>query len=375
MFGLASAETDGWGSPVVWTFLAAGVVLLGVFVLIQRRVGAPLLPLRVILDRTRGGAYLTVLVLASGMFGVSLFLTFYLQRDLGFSPVLTGVAFLPMVASIVTASTTVPNALLPRLGPKPLVIAGLVLGTVAMLWFSQLTVESTYAAGVLPGLVLMGLGMGTAMSTGINTATLGVQPADAGVASATVNTMQQVGGSVGTALLSSIAGTATAAAMTATPGDPAAATVSGYAAAFTAAAILFAVGAVVCGLLVRGGRPRNAASTETTGSAPTGGADDPAGPAGTGPAGTGLAGTVRDADGGGVAGATLTLVDPAGRESGRAVSDAAGAFDLRAAGPGDHLLVTGAPGLAPSAQRIVLADGRTTRGDVVLAPAELPART
>ncbi|GAA4927860.1 EmrB/QacA subfamily drug resistance transporter [Actinomycetospora succinea] len=365
VFGLASAETDGWSSPVVWAFLAAGVVLLGVFVLIQRRVSAPLLPLRVILDRTRGGAYLTVLVLASGMFGVSLFLTFYLQRNLGFSPVLTGVAFLPMVASIVTASTTVPNALLPRLGPKPLVITGLVLGTSAMLWFSQLTVDSTYVVGVLPGLVLMGLGMGTAMSTGINTATLGVQPADAGVASATVNTMQQVGGSVGTALLSSIAGTATAAALTTAPGDPGAATVSGYSAAFTAAAILFAVGAVVCGLLVRGGRPQSATTTETTATTEATASTDS----------TGLVGAVRDAGGGAVAGATLTLVDPAGRESGRAVSDAEGDFDLRAAGPGDHLLVTGAPGLAPSAQRIVLADGRTTRGDVVLDLVEEPART
>jgi EmrB/QacA subfamily drug resistance transporter len=360
VFGFASAETDGWSSPMVWGFLAGGVALLGIFVLIQRRVAAPLLPLRVILDRTRGGAYLTVLVLASGMFGVSLFLTFYLQRNLGFTPVLTGVAFLPMVASIVTASTTVPNALLPRVGPKPLVITGLVLGTAAMLWFAQLDAQSTYAAGVLPGLILMGLGMGTAMSTGINTATLGVQPADAGVASATVNTMQQVGGSVGTALLSSIAGTATAAALAETPGsDPAVATISGYSAAFTTAAILFAAGAVVCGLLVRGGRPQNAAA-ETTETVTVDG--------------TGLAGAVRDAGGEAVPGATLTLVDPAGRESGRAVSDADGDFDLRASTPGDHLLVTGAPGLAPSAQRIVLIDGRTTRGDVVLDRTAVPAR-
>nr|WP_279536761.1 carboxypeptidase-like regulatory domain-containing protein [Actinomycetospora succinea] len=117
--------------------------------------------------------------------------------------------------------------------------------------------------------------------------------------------------------------------------------------------------------MVRGGRPQSATTTETTATTEATASTDS----------TGLVGAVRDAGGGAVAGATLTLVDPAGRESGRAVSDAEGDFDLRAAGPGDHLLVTGAPGLAPSAQRIVLADGRTTRGDVVLDLVEEPART
>ncbi|MEJ2866215.1 MFS transporter [Actinomycetospora sp. OC33-EN08] len=263
VFGFATAETDGWGSWVVYAFLTAGVVLLGVFVAVQRVRAAPLLPLRVLLDRFRGGSYLTVLVLTTGMFGLSLFLAYVLQAQLGLSPVLTGVAFLPMVASIMTASTTVPAIVLPRLGPKPLIFAGLLLASGALFWFSHLSPESTYVGSVLGPLILMGLGMGTAMSTSINTATLGVERQDAGVASATVNTMQQVGGSVGTALLSSIAGTATASAL-GLGLSPQAAALAGYDRAFLVAAGIFVVAAVVCAAIVPVGRPHATVASEGT---------------------------------------------------------------------------------------------------------------
>ena len=244
-------DARGWSTR----FLAGGVVLLGAFVRVQRRVAAPLLPLRVLLDRNRGGSFLTILVLTTGMFAVTLFLAYVLQQDLGFSPVMTGVAMLPMVAAIMSVSTTMPALLLPRVGPKPLIITGLLLGPGALFWFSFLSPGSSYAAHVLGPLILMGLGMGTAMSTSINTATLGVAPQDAGVASASVNTMQQVGGSVGTALLSSIAGTATAAALAVAGTSPRAATLAGYDRAFVVASVIFLVGAVVCGSLVPAGRP------------------------------------------------------------------------------------------------------------------------
>jgi len=275
VFGFAAAETDGWSSPFVLGSLAAGVVLLVGFVLLQQRVRAPLLPLRVVLDRTRGGAYLAILVLASGMFAVSLFLTYYMQRNLGFSPVITGVAFLPMVASIVTASTTVPTLLLPRVGPKPLIFGGLLAGGIALFALSRIDTTSTYLGGVVGPLVLMGLGLGTAMSTSINTATLGVRAGDAGVASATVNTMQQVGGSVGTALLSSVAGTAAASFLTdnaTSPSPAAAAAVHSYSSAFLAASALFVVGAVVAGAIVPAGRPRTTRddSTDSDGAAGAG---------------------------------------------------------------------------------------------------------
>ena len=212
-----------------------------------------------------------------------------------------------------------PAILLPRTGPKPLVVVGMLLGAGGLFWFSFLTPESGYAAHVLGPLLMIGLGMGTAMSTSINTATYGVEPGDAGVASASVNTMQQVGGSVGTALLSSIAGTAAAGFV----GPPLAAALYGYTTAFAVAAGIFVVGAVVVGFLMPAGRT-TARSAVTTRTATTEAAEP------TETVGTGLVGAVRDGDGRAVAGATLTLVDTAGREAGRAVTDDAGGYTLRA---------------------------------------------
>ncbi len=370
VYGFATAETDGWGSAPVLGFLVGGVALLVTFVLLQRTVRAPLLPLRVVLDRNRGGAYLAILVLASGMFAVSLFLTYYLQESLHFSPVLTGVAFLPMVASIVTASTTVPATLLPRVGPKPLIFAGMLAGAGALFWLSHLDVTSTYASGVVGPLILMGLGLGTAMSTSINTATLGVDPADAGVASASVNTMQQVGGSVGTALLSSVAGTAAAAYLATAPTRPgiaAEATIHSYTAAFLAASGLFLLGALVAGSIVRAGRP-HATRTVTP--------DGPATPAAAGDEGTAaidpasaatssrLVGVVHDRDDSPVALAVLTLVDSGGGEADRTVTDDDGRYRLTTDRAGRYLLVTVARGHEPVARHVVLDEGTTVRRDL-----------
>ncbi|WP_018331201.1 MFS transporter [Actinomycetospora chiangmaiensis] len=353
VFGFATAETDGWRSWPVYAFLAGGVVLLAVFVAVQRVRTAPLLPLRVLRDRYRGGSYLTILVLTTGMFGLSLFLAYVMQTELGLSPVLTGVAFLPMVASIVSASTTVPGLVLPRLGPKPLIFVGLLLGAGALFWFSHLTPGSTYASGVLGPMILMGLGMGTAMSTSINTATLGVERQDAGVASATVNTMQQVGGSVGTALLSSIAGTATAAAL-GVGLAPRAAALAGYDRAFLVAAVIFLVAAVVCGLLVPAGRPH--AVVADSGPAPR---ELPAGESWGGPETVeevtvpGLSGRVLDGevpvDG------TVTLIDAlTGAQVGNTRTDA-GHYRLEVPRAGDYLLVVSAAGRRPLAERVRVA--------------------
>jgi EmrB/QacA subfamily drug resistance transporter len=381
VFGFGTAETDGWTSWVVYAFLAGGVVLLGAFVAIQRRVTAPLLPLRVLLDRHRGGSFLTILVLTTGMFGVTLFLAYVLQQDLGFSPVMTGVAMLPMVAAIMSASTTMPALLLPRVGPKPLIITGLLLGSGALFWFSFLAPGSSYAAHVLGPLILMGLGMGTAMSTSINTATLGVAPQDAGVASASVNTMQQVGGSVGTALLSSIAGTVTAAALAVAGTSPAAATLTGYDRAFVVASIIFLVGAVVCGSLVPAGRP-HATPAPAVRELPRGGSaeDSWGGPEAVGEpapapapvaarAGAGgLVGRVLDGSGASASAAasasasartvaaTVTLIDATdGGQVGRARTDEDGSYALPVPRPGDYLLVCSAPGRRPVAERVRVA--------------------
>jgi EmrB/QacA subfamily drug resistance transporter len=259
VYGFAQAESHGWGSATTLGFLAAGVALLVAFVAIQRRVAQPLLPLRVVLDRNRGGSYLAVGIAGAGMFGVFLFLTYYLQQTLGYSPITTGVAFLPMVGAVMITATTSTASLLPRLGPRPLVSLGMLLAAGGMALLAQLGLDSTYAAHVLPGLLLAGVGIGLVMAPAMNTGTLGVAATDAGVASAMVNTMQQIGGSLGTALLSTLAASAASgytAGHSAAADVAAQATVHGYTTAFWWAAGIFAAGAVICGLLLRSGAPR-----------------------------------------------------------------------------------------------------------------------
>jgi predicted MFS family arabinose efflux permease len=212
-----------------------------------------------VLDRNRGGAFAAVGLLGAGMFGVFLFLTYYLQQTLGFSPVETGLAFLPMMGALMVTATTTSAAALPRVGPRPLVTAGMLLAAGGVLLLTQLGVDSSYAAHVLPGLIVIGLGLGLAMATAIGTATLGVRPDDAGVASATVNTTQQIGGSIGTALLSTLAASATSsyAASPATATDATAqAAVHGYTTALWWSAAIFAAGAIVSGLLIRPRTPQ-----------------------------------------------------------------------------------------------------------------------
>jgi len=254
VYGFGVAATAGWSSPRVVATIAGGVVLLVGFVLLQRRAANPLLPLRVVRDRDRGGALLTLFIVAAGMFATTLFTTYFLQRTAGLSPVVTGLAFLPMVALIVAASTTVPSTLLPRLGPKPLIAGGLLLGAGALTWLSRITVDTTYAPGVLGPLMILGLAVGTVNAASINTATKGVEPDDVGAGSAIVNTMPQVGGAMSIALLSTVAATVTASSLAPGPVGPLAsqtAAVSGYGAALSCAAVLFLFGAVVCGPMIR----------------------------------------------------------------------------------------------------------------------------
>ncbi|WP_137875623.1 DHA2 family efflux MFS transporter permease subunit [Rhodococcus sp. Q] len=256
VYGFSHAESHGWSNPATIAWLVGGAVLLGAFVVIETRVSHPLLPLRIVLDRTRGGAYLAMFLTGSGMFAVFLFLTFYMQTTLMYSPIVTGVAFLPMVAGMVVSATTSTGVLLPRVGPRPLMVGGLALGAAGLALLAQLQVDSDYAAHILPGLVLLGVGMGMVFAPGMQGAVTGVQPEDAGVASATVNTMQQVGGSIGTALLSTVAATAAADFMTGRTPDAqtkALAAVESYTTTFWWAAAIFVGGAVISAFLLPGG--------------------------------------------------------------------------------------------------------------------------
>jgi EmrB/QacA subfamily drug resistance transporter len=258
VYGFSEADRSGWGASSTLGFLAAGVVLLGVFVAIERRSEHALLPLWIVTNRNRGGSLLAILTMTIGMFGVFLFLTYYLQQTLVYSPVKTGLAFLPMIGVLIATSTTSSTVLLPRFGPRLLVSTGLFLAAIGMVLLTGLGTRSTYAAHVLPGLLVLGVGIGLVSAPAMNTATLGVDGDDAGVGSATVNTAQQVGGSLGTALLNTVATTAATtllAGKAASPVVAAEAAVHGYTTAFWWAAAIFAAGAVVCGLLLRSGAP------------------------------------------------------------------------------------------------------------------------
>jgi EmrB/QacA subfamily drug resistance transporter len=265
VFGFSNSETHGWGEPLTIFSLFAGTALLVAFVVVERRVAHPLLPMRVVLDRDRGGSYLAIGISGAGMFGVFLFLTYYLQQTLGFSPIRTGLGFLPMSAMIMVTATTATTKLVPRFGPRPLVSTGMVLASIAMALLAQLDIDSTYAAHVLPPLLVMGVGLGLIFAPAMSTATLGVAPSDAGVASAMVNTSQQVGGSIGTAVLSTIftsAVTGFATSHARSPTLPLEAAMHGYRTAFWCSAAVFLVGAIVCGIVFRSGVPQVAMAAE-----------------------------------------------------------------------------------------------------------------
>ncbi len=183
----------------------------GSFAVMETRVRFPLLPPRVVRNRTRGGSMLAMLFASIGIFGVFLFLTYYLQDTLHFSPVRTGFAFLPMVAALATMAQVSNRVLLPKVGPKIIVPIGLCLDALAMYMLHRVGLHSSYVTHVLPYVVLLGFGFGLSLAPSFSTGTLGLRPADAGVGSATLNTSQQVGGSIGTALLNTLAaGAATA---------------------------------------------------------------------------------------------------------------------------------------------------------------------
>jgi EmrB/QacA subfamily drug resistance transporter len=248
VFGLSHAESAGWSALGTVLSLVLGVVLLVAFVVAEMKVAVPLLPLRVVRDRSRAVAFVSVAIAGVAMFGVFLFLTYFLQSVKGFSPVASGLAFLPMIACVMISSNTSNIVTLPRFGPRVVITIGMVLGCLAMANLTRLDVHSSYAGGVLPSLIVMGFAMGMVMAPSMNTATAGVLPQDAGVAAALVSTMQQVGGSIGTAVLSTVSATATTGYLAAhTAGAQAAqvAATHGYARVFAFTSVLFGIGAVL----------------------------------------------------------------------------------------------------------------------------------
>ncbi|KAA8883808.1 MFS transporter [Nocardia colli] len=259
VYGLGTAETHGWNDFRTIGSVLAGVALVAAFVLIELRTEHPLLPLRVILDRVRGAAYLSLGISGIGMFAVFLFLTYYLENMLGFSPLLTGVAFLPMIVSVMVGAVFSGAVLLPRTGPRPLVPIGCVLAAIGMAILTGIHTDSSYAGAVLPALLVTGVGFGLIFGPVQNAATSGVHPHDAGVAAALVTTAQQIGGSLGTAVFSSLATTVIANYLAdhpttaAQPATLAEATLAGYHLVFWIAAGVFLCAAALAALLFRSG--------------------------------------------------------------------------------------------------------------------------
>ena len=265
VFGFANAPTYTWSDWRTWGSLAAGGVLLLAFVGWQRRAEHPLLPLSVLGDRNHGAAYLTTFIATAGMFGVFFFLTYYLQGTMGYSPVKNGLAFLPLVGALMVVAQLTTNWLLPKLGPKVVVPAGLLLAAVGTAGLTRLGLHSAYAPHVLLPLLLLGVGLGLAMPAAISRATLGVPMRDQGVASATVNTAQQIGGAISTALLNTLATSAAAAYVALHLQDPLVqvdAALHSYVVAYWWAAGFYAAAALITVLLFRGNRNNRPAAAE-----------------------------------------------------------------------------------------------------------------
>lgn len=251
VYGFTSAETLGWLAGRTLGLFVAATALLGAFVALQARVADPLVPLRVIVDRNRGGAYLAVGLAIMAMFGQFLLLTYYFQLTLGYTPIQTGLAFLPLTLSLAFGSTYVGRRLVLVAPSRWVMLSGYLVSAAGFLTLTFLSTGSSHWQ-VLPGSILMGLGAGTAGLAANSLATHGVDPQDAGVASAMLNASQQIGGAIGTAMLSTVAASVTAGAVS-SGSAVAAATMSGYVVAFAIAAGLMCAAAVVSVCLVTAG--------------------------------------------------------------------------------------------------------------------------
>jgi len=207
VYGVSEASTKGWASTSALTFMLSGAALIGLFFFLETRVPHPLLPLR-LFNRIRGGAYLSSILAGMGIFGMFLFMTFYFQNIHGYSAVKSGLCFLPFSLCVIVSAGSA-SKLLPKIGPRPLATVGLIMAAFGLLYLSTLTATSSYATHVLPGLMLMSLGLGGVFVSQSTTALHATPFHDIGAASALLNTSSQIGGSFGTAIQNTVAVTAT----------------------------------------------------------------------------------------------------------------------------------------------------------------------
>jgi len=210
VYGITQATTAGWGGTTTLSFIGIGLVLIALFLFIETKTSHPLLPLKILANRNRGGAYLASFFVGIGMFAMFLFLTYFMQGILGFTPLQAGLLFLPFSAGIILSAGIASQAL-PRFGPRWVTGVGFLIAIIGMVLLLRLTPESTYAANLLPSMIIISIGMGLIFVPLSAVSLFAVGNHDAGVASAVLNTSQQIGGSVGVAFLNTIAASATTA--------------------------------------------------------------------------------------------------------------------------------------------------------------------
>ncbi|MBV9193728.1 MAG: MFS transporter [Solirubrobacterales bacterium] len=255
VYAIVKAQAFGWGSARTVGLLAAGVALIGVFLLVERRSVAPLMRLAIFRVRTLSVADTVLLLVASGMFGMFFFASLYVQEILGYSPLRAGLAFLPVTAGIVIGAG-IAQQLIARIGARNVAIAGVLLAAAGMVVLTRLPVHGSYLGDLLPGLTPLSIGMGLTFVPITLLGTGGVTGEDAGLASGLFNTAQQVGGSLGLAILSTLAASRTTSVIHSLAGHAGAgaalaARLSGYHLAFAAAAVMLALGAVILVLALR----------------------------------------------------------------------------------------------------------------------------
>jgi EmrB/QacA subfamily drug resistance transporter len=258
VYGFTQASVQSWTAASTLGSIAAAIALLAAFVASQARGTHPMLPLRIVADRNRGGSYLAFLLGTLAMFGVLLFLTYYFQNIHHYSPLAAGIAFLPFPLGVII-STAIAARTLPLLGPRALAGIGFTLGTAGLLWLTRLSPGASYWTHLAPPMLVVSMGLGQVFVPMSSTALLGVAPSDAGVASALVNTTQQTGGSLGVAFLNTIATTATARYALTHHGLSPAAAVHGFTTAFAISAGFMAIAAIAVTALLRPRRTNNTA--------------------------------------------------------------------------------------------------------------------
>ena len=263
VYGFSQAVGHGWGNSSTYRYFIFSAIFLAAFLILESKVKNPLLPLRVLTERNRGGSYISSILVGTGLFAMFLFLSIYMQSFLGYSSLRAGFAFLPFSAGVIVFAG-VASQLLPKVGPRPLLVTGLIAGGIGLLYLSRITPTSSYATAILPALLVMSSGLALFF---IPTASTGLHNSgehDAGVASAVLNTSQQIGGSLGAALLNTLAISSTTAYIKShkVPATDPAAAVHGFSTTFIYGAGFLFLAALVALVMINVGKD---SLTETEG--------------------------------------------------------------------------------------------------------------